>query len=97
MSHTDGPWQADIGQTPFGEHYATVWTQIPNNDLRWIVAEAANSLGLDAMQSNAHLIAAAPELLEACKAALPELEEFAPGNAMDMVRDAIAKAKGEVS
>jgi hypothetical protein len=42
----------------------------------------------------ARLIAAAPELLEACEAALEELYRVSPSLAHPKVRAAIAKAKG---
>lgn len=45
--------------------------------------------------ANARLIAAAPEMLEACEAALGLAKEMSEGDLYDQLKNAIAKAKGE--
>lgn len=46
-------------------------------------------------QANAHLIASAPELLEACKSALSSLLDADwKDNSLDLLRQAITKAEG---
>jgi len=45
-------------------------------------------------KANASLIAAAPELLAACEAALARMSDINPDVWEDMLRAAIAKAKG---
>lgn len=85
--HTPGPWEADqVGQ---------VWGKINNRDVR--VAD----MGSFNMNANARLIAAAPELLEACRHAEAILGRIIEGKEWgaieeyaDTVRAAIAKAEG---
>ena len=93
--HTPGPWTA-IEQ----------WTREPGEVREWweVHAFAPNGIGSEHIahipdEGNARLIAAAPDLLAACKASLrlhsfrhePE-EMFAVA---ELERAAIAKAKGE--
>lgn len=48
-------------------------------------------------KANAYLIAAAPELLEACQSILKDGEDWLSEDAAKMLRAAIAKAKGGVA
>lgn len=105
--HTPGPWSVipatGLSQgfgismsDPEGARYATV-----------AVAEAGNTLyshltiGIEARRANAYLIAAAPEMLEALRAALPWVGAlFDTQRCADVkaaVRAAIAKAEGPQS
>lgn len=83
-NHTPGPWSA--GHT-FQKYHA-----VTCGDGR-AVALTGTLFSADSAESiaNAHLIAAAPELLEA----LIGLEQWVGGTAYDRARAAIAKAKGE--
>jgi hypothetical protein len=108
--HTPGPWRREkyrdsenysltiVADNPYGDKWGT-----------WAVAHAHGWGGDDHHQSeaNARLIAAAPDLLEACERMLPFLVEFCnlyPAHsdqvavprafALGNARAAIAKAQG---
>ena len=89
--HTPGPWMFDAtlkGDGSFGGSYI-----VSNNAKRtWPLAEVYR-------EDNAHLIAAAPELLEALKALVADLKPYmGQGRMDDKIRNAIAaiaKAMGE--
>lgn len=86
MPHTPGPWHV-------------------NNNFPWLVNGPPEAPGVivdtkehcdDEAEANARLIAAAPELLEACKMALLEdCYDFGASGAPEVIRAAIAKAQGE--
>jgi hypothetical protein len=92
--HTPGPWIYD-------DRYVNVIAE----DGRAIAGRPAwSSLSPDSEEADARLIAAAPELLEACEAALFALDCAINLQGLqlliptaDKVRAAIAKAKGEAS
>lgn len=104
MSHTPGPWDCDTLYTseedvPFSLSKEVRAVMSPNGD----VAYLANALDSDqTIMANARLIAAAPELLAALKAALPVLESDANRREIpdweralvNLARAAIAKAEG---
>jgi hypothetical protein len=83
MKHTPGPWTVDLSETNghigwsvFGgdRHVATVYVNIlSSRDKKGDTA--ANPENAESV-SNASLIAAAPQLLEACKAAHKWLDYF---------------------
>ncbi len=81
--HTPGPWTKKGNKI---EAQQGIIAQIP-------MPQAGGSFGC---QENAHLIAAAPELLEVCKAALPFVNGI--GIKVDQLRkdikSAIQKAEG---
>ena len=87
--HTPGPWFANSG--------GQVWSDRlnrPANALADVYSCTANERGQDEERNaNARLIAAAPEMLEALRAALPGLESEGFDSA-EIVRVAIAKATG---
>jgi len=97
--HTPGPWEI----RPFEGVYG-VFSKEDNE-----VPVATTDYGGDMLEgadcqltqeANARLIAAAPELLEACKTALSKLNELdRPVNcrAIQVLLGAIAKAEGRVS
>ena len=98
MSHTPGPWKID----PSEEFPLAVIVDDEDGELDGVcICELQGefddkSSATPEQMSNARLIAAAPELLEACKYALAQLE--ADGNSeliCEDIRDAIRKAKGE--
>ncbi len=92
--HTSGPLFA-------GELIGNGWVGIYTAGQAQIVAEAlAEDVGEDAAKANATLFAAAPELLEAVKAALVALDlsdqdYFDDGRLTKSLRAAIAKATGK--
>ena len=84
MTHTKGPWRiGDAGATVFG----------PPQGLPPLIVANVRS------KANAHLIAAAPDLLEAAKHLLKDLEQDFELTANEIqsayvLRYAIAKAEG---
>ena len=84
--HTQGPWEAyDGGGT---------WQVCQPIEGTMRICTVTNSEN-DA--ANAQIIAAAPELLEACKMALPRLSVMEAGDAkltVKIIKAAIAKAEG---
>lgn len=87
MSHTPGPWNIGTSMT---RGRANIWGPI----------EAITSVPYagNIEQANAHLIAAAPELLEALEHALRESGcdgDLCSHNWHDTARRAIKKARGE--
>ena len=97
--HTPGPWAArDLGRGTVeviggGDLIARLWrTRV------WLLpSEQGGDLPAEA---NARLIAAAPELLEACQEALALISEFelealdGRDEVPDLLRAAVAKAEG---
>ena len=89
--HTPGPW---IIGTPPPSGEQTIGSGSAGGV---IVAVATTGVDMEAITlANAHLIAAAPDMLEALKAALSLIEIIIPfdGEVNRMVRNAIAKAEG---
>ena len=98
--HTPGPWRAARIKSP-GRAAAAFYIYGANAKGKGArcVAHVKNST-IQPLAANARLIAAAPEMLEACRQALTHIEvdetthgrPFAAGN---VLRAAIAKATGE--
>ena len=92
--HTPGPWEI---KRHFDScyRYISAPEHIALAQVVWCVEEEERS---PVCEANAHLIAAAPELLEALENLLKvyEGEGGAQHHAGDMARAAIAKAKGGV-
>jgi hypothetical protein len=93
-AHSPGSWYVVCASDNDGEAY------VIESDLRTI-AWTANSLAEDGSQynsdedkANAYLIAAAPDLLEACKAALAVGNDYV---AIQKLKAAIAKTGSELS
>jgi hypothetical protein len=87
-THTPGPWRADCGGSGNQRGGFSVTAA---NDGVVICGRMGWPHCADESEANARLIAAAPDLLAACKA-LVEGEYDAP--VMPMARAAIAKAEG---
>jgi hypothetical protein len=96
-NHTPGPWNVEENSSP-----PLIW----GNDYEKPIAEVElhrsyASYGDGEAQANAQLIAAAPELLDACMVALGILDTgtyaaaWVRHDAAKQLRAAIAKAKGE--
>jgi hypothetical protein len=95
-THTPGPWEVwgepgietrDLSVGPVNGGIAVA--DIVTTNAHGIATAESISTG----HANAALIAAAPELLEACEAALLR-DDIADGELGDFLRAAIAKAKG---
>lgn len=83
--HTPGPWYPD--------HFEGISIFHDVKDRRFPVCRI-EPISEGEGEANAHLIAAAPDLLEACKRVLSELDYVSIGAEEDL-RAAIAKAEGE--
>lgn len=94
MSHTPGPWTAELG-------VREVRVDAVLRDMRTICTIHRD----DAEGSNTRLIAAAPDLLEALKGFLADIEDYQRINHLGgennhwhvIARAAIAKAEGRAS
>ena len=111
MKHTPGPWHVGNEQDYQVDRYVkrAEWARIRGTD-GGLVAKVESvhptgkrqSTDFDVEHANANLIAAAPELLAACRDALFVLEnitslDFSNGGdakVRKIIRDAIAKAEG---
>lgn len=96
MSYTKGPWQIERYTNYYG---FSIWA-IDRGCIaeRWY--DKARSEEIDnEMQANARLIAAAPDLLEACILMMSEIKKLSNGNiihAMLVMDEAVTRAtKGE--
>jgi hypothetical protein len=99
--HTPGPWHIGSGGVIFADHNdqpdAVTVANIPER----LSTEMSHYANNAAAMSNARLIAAAPDLLNAlgiAVATIQRLERHAPGSqngTLDVARAAIAKATGE--
>jgi hypothetical protein len=90
--HTPGPWQQHDDAPVYGPAMAAVvWTNKgPGHGL---VADCrCSGIHHDGQVANARLIAAAPDLLEACKKA--RACASIPDHTMNLLRAAIARATG---
>ena len=100
MSHTPGPWLASPTAS-LGPQYA-VYAEASGRDVAVVYDHD------DRTEANAKLIAAAPDLLEACEAFVEHIQTLPDdtekcrhlrlalnNRAGDMIVAAIAKAKGE--
>ena len=87
MSHTPGPWEVSIDIASAGQR-ATIMHRTG------VVAITSFSTNTTLIEANARLIAAAPDLLEACECFLIASKgTFKFLEATEKARKAIAKAK----
>lgn len=107
MKHTPGPWKVEPMAMPIGETSSlhVIWTADENHPMPTL--PVARTMFAPASEANARLIAAAPELLEACQWLHPIIverfdpSEFAPAVAeqiqfiLDKVEAAIEKAEAK--
>ncbi len=96
--HTPGPWEAKGKSVRTTNH--TTQGSAPNGYEGGICNCMGRRMGPrsgidETAEANARLIAAAPEMLDALEEVLPHLERFGYADSSKMVRNAIAKAKGE--
>jgi len=92
MAHTPGPWS--IG-APTGKGSGTRWVDVVSNGTEFSPSFVCSALDVDA-----RLIAAAPEMLAGCVAILERLESpytspMQDDELADLCRQLIAKATGE--
>lgn len=91
VEHTPGPWSVEPDDRPNME-----WNNhIAAGEYMRICFMSHYPSRQDEMEANAHLIAAAPDLLAACKAMFEWTKsrtDIHPADAWEMARKAIAKA-----
>ncbi len=96
MSHTPGPWGIvqDAPLNPKSRY--SIGSRQPNGFAIYVCTiRTERSLILDGKETaNARLIAAAPELIEACRAVVERWESGNLAEATRMCAAAIAKAEG---
>jgi hypothetical protein len=88
--HTPGPWSIE-GDVAEGGFYLSEYNhgaEVPIFLCEWFLGDAVTA------KSNARLIAAAPDMLEALKACADNLASLGWHPAEQVARDAIAKAEG---
>lgn len=100
--HTPGPWRVDVNASP------TIWGKTKAGDMKvadvrgWVHLIGTGGLNLSddeaitIQESNGHLIAAAPELLEALKDVVADLGASSTVNSKLQAKIAAAIAKAEV-
>lgn len=107
QKHTQGPWRSNYPQITTQEGMALTVAVVLSREDNNPRADSAAKTKTEA-EANAHLIAAAPDLLAALKLALPcveyaEIETASKGqneahdkclSALEWIRAAIAKAEG---
>lgn len=97
MKHTPGPWQEVTDDD--GNEWVVPKGHTPNDMHTYFIGDLESTCS--ECHANAHLIAAAPDLLEACKAALECLEildddvDYLSRDEVRQLRAAIKKAEGE--
>jgi hypothetical protein len=76
MKHTPGPWilKADLPLPENGNEWK--WINHKGTCVTFIVANPNRCTPMDEQRANAHLIAASPDLLEACKALANVISEW---------------------
>lgn len=101
VRHTPGPWSVDAMSMHVSAKDSKGYMRIA--DIRgWghLTGNGYGALGLPDVEAaaiqkaNAHLIAAAPDMLAALKDCLPLFDHVACGEVEDRIRAAIAKAEG---
>lgn len=85
--HTPGPWQHDTGPSLSGRYHVV---NDANGDM---VCECYEGADRD-RETNARLIAAAPDMLKALDDLVNSFEKHRPKEYWDAARAAIAKARG---
>jgi hypothetical protein len=98
-THTQGPWRATTTNGIDTKEPWMVWSDEKGAAVAHVYARSEMASGsYDEQHANARLIAAAPELLEACRAALFGANHIDCVRAMQevvpLIRAAIAKAEG---
>jgi len=91
-AHTPGPWAVEEG---YDGSRTVAFMRSPNRTVNVAATQDARPKGHEATTANARLIAAAPELLAACRAALDDDDDQPlQGETRRLLERAIAKAEG---
>jgi hypothetical protein len=93
LMHTPGPWRFDCGNLQVER--AEDRQPICDISTQWDLNSRNENIPFHVSEANAHLIAAAPELLDALKRAIHQLViQDDEGSAFMQAHRAIAKAEG---
>ena len=93
MEHTKGPWSAT--RWAIGDGWRVHVLHTADNDVHDAICDLDTWQSDDQTEANARLIAAAPELLEACNRCLDFINIHHTGTMLrEMLETAIAKAEG---
>lgn len=90
-----GPWLVEMSSRE------SIYS-VDNGEVKMIVSPRQDDMTIEESTANAHLIAAAPEMLEALELALPYLKVANNDNglicnvAIDSIESVIKKARGEL-
>lgn len=97
--HTPGPWEVFKPNEEHGWRVGTTKVLAKDVSVSWFIASTpSDRAGTE--EANARLIAAAPELLQACMTLLAVVDRLPDGHSAERItsaiaaRQAIAKAKG---
>lgn len=94
MTHTPGPWNINGGPNPLKPQYATIYVKPGDHTTVDHICTIGQHHSKN-WQDNAHLIAAAPELLEALKQAVDLLRSYDNVGTWPVQVAAISKAEGK--
>lgn len=95
--HTPGPWKVGIN----GNDSLSIWTIAPSTNVVAVLHDVPHE---NNTKANAHLIAAAPELLNACVAAFHYIfrdgkqvadNDWSKERVLEFIKAAIAKAESK--
>lgn len=97
MNYTKGPWEKVITARFGPDDFEGLNIESPNENT--VICELAGGLPLIEIESNAHLIASAPDLLEACKTTRNHIfnghsSPHTTNQILNILNKAIAKAEG---
>lgn len=99
MAHTPGPWVITTDYD--GGRVYQIWHDGPNARLSPRICSLRNAstpvlqLDIEEMHSNARLIEAAPDMLQALKSVLDLAVQHADKDLLDKLRQTIVKAEGK--
>lgn len=97
MSHTPGPWRADIHKRhAIGSPFGVIFPPKGNCPIATVLDDTIAGYEYSIAESNARLIAAAPDLLEACKEFVRKVDcgEAKSKRSYAQMKSAIEKAEG---
>jgi hypothetical protein len=101
-THTSGPWTCAEQNDWDGAHIIDKYGRIVADCQGCDIPGAHGEVGTDEAKANAYLLAAAPDLLAACKAALalmqdPDSDEYFDAFKLESILEsAISKAEGKI-
>ena len=96
MKYTEGPWKAVMkGEQPVPYYKRLICLVENGEEYKAVIAEKSEVCSRDEWEANTRLVAAAPDLLDACKYALAMLSKVNIEIETTKIHKAIRKAEGE--